>query len=331
MPLGALARCMLPLLAAVPPDAENPFEHAPFTFPVYRANLGLPPMVTAEQLQLYEDESLDVDLKDPNASPVTAGDGFCFNKDAAVGLTPKQAAMFSNHSLDGQTDEGWGAYRLLTLVLLGRPGGIMDLAKEVMVCHRATPAEQWRAPCDENRHKVDGRPLDEYQVPIPSATPFTGSLPLLDEVAEVVFGPEVINDQGSVDSIYRQCCKVIANWVWEQMDGSLKTCIKKSKAMCATMDSLLSDARESGAAEDLVAALRHLKLWRKTAEKTLEAGNQPFLSREKELSDLFQSLGHEEELEEAGELDLLSRARPLMASEAGKKKNRGAKAGTWKA
>lgn len=90
------------------------------------------------------------------------------------------------------------------------------------------------------QRKVDGCPLDEYEVPIPSAAPFTGSLPLLDEVAEVVFGPEVINDRGSVDSIYRDCCKVIANRVWQQMGGRLKTCIKKSKAMCATMDSLLA-------------------------------------------------------------------------------------------
>ncbi|KAG9092344.1 hypothetical protein FRC06_000138 [Ceratobasidium sp. 370] len=176
----------------------------------------------------------------------------------------------------------------------------MDLAKEVMVHHHATPAEQWRAACDKNRHMVNSRPLDEYQVPIPSAAPFTGSLPLLNEVAEVVFRLEVINDQGSVDSIYRQCCKVIANQVWEWMDGSLKTCIKKSKAMCATMDSLLADASESGAVEDLMATPWHLKLWCKTTEKTLEAGNQPSLSWEKELGDLFQSLGHEEELEEAG-------------------------------
>lgn len=187
---------MLPLLAAVPPDAKNPFEHAPFTFPVYRANLKLPPMATDEQLQLYEDESLDVDLEDPTTSPVTAGDGFCFSKDTAVGLCPTHAAAFTDHSLvqanrfyrhwfwgeitrlralkftvpeaiqrvdlvgaktalkDGRTDEGWGAYRQLTLASLHRPGGIMDLAEEVMARHRATPAEQWRAACDENRVSV---------------------------------------------------------------------------------------------------------------------------------------------------------------------------------
>ncbi|KAG8736724.1 hypothetical protein FRC10_009033, partial [Ceratobasidium sp. 414] len=371
MPLGALARCMLPLLAAVPPDAKNPFEHAPFTFPVYRANLNLLPLATDQQTELFEDEPLDVDVdvEDLTTSPVAAGDGLCFPKNAGAGLPPVRAAAFANNLVvranhfyrgwlwteitrlralkytvpeaikrvdlvgprtvlkDGRTDEGWGAYRQLTLASLHRPGGIMDLAKETMVRHRATPAEQWRDTRDENRRKVDGRPSDEYAVPIPSGAPFASSLPVLDEVAERVFGPEVVSGRGSVDSIYRECCKVIVSRVWQQMSGRLSTSIKKSKAMCATMDLLLADARESGAMADLVAALRHLKIWRATAVKTLEVGDPPFLSREKELGELFHSLGHAGEPEEAGEPVLLSRARALTTGEAGKKKSRGAKAG----
>ncbi|KAG9098557.1 hypothetical protein FRC06_006228 [Ceratobasidium sp. 370] len=342
MPLGALARCFLPLLATVPPGATNPFAHAPFTFPVFRANMNLCPMATDEQLQLYQDESVDIDLENAGTLPVAAADGFCFSEAVNQWLAGGRASLVSDEALlqanhfyrdwfwgeivrlrglnftvpqaiqrvdlvgpgtilpEGRTDEGWWAYRQLILAVVDRPGGILDLAKHAMEQHRATPAERWRDARDENRRKVDGHPLDEYDVPIPTPGPFTSSLVLLDEVAELVFGSEVVTDRGTVDTVYRECCKVIVNRVWEKMVRRLKTSVNKSKENCAKMDTLLADARESGAVGDLMAALRHLKTWRPTAEKTLEAGDQPFLSREKELGELFQSLGHEQELQEAG-------------------------------
>lgn len=52
---------------------------------------------------------------------------------------------------DGRSDQGWGAYRTLVLTLFGRPGGIMALVKDVMLRHRATPADQWRNARDQNR------------------------------------------------------------------------------------------------------------------------------------------------------------------------------------
>ncbi|KAB5587686.1 hypothetical protein CTheo_8873 [Ceratobasidium theobromae] len=342
MPLGTLATCLLPLLASVPSETTDPFEHAPFTLPVFRANMLLPPLSTDEPLQSFEDEYPNVDKAAKSKPHVEAANGFQFTQSVLSNFPSGQASAFSADSLaqanhfygtwfwaeikrqrvlgysahdavkridlvhaktilkGERTDEGWQAYRRLVLALLGRTGGVMSLAAEAMVRHRATPAECWRDARDENRRKVDGSPLSEYEVPIPSAGPFTGSLTLLDEVAELVFGPEVVNDRGSVDSIYRECCKILVNRVWEQMARKLKTCIKKSKTMCADMTMLIDYAKETGEAGNLVAALRHFKKWRTIAEKTLESKDLPFISQEKALEELFQQLGHDEQLGDAG-------------------------------
>ncbi|KAG8736072.1 hypothetical protein FRC10_009728 [Ceratobasidium sp. 414] len=354
MPLSALARCMLLLLAAVLPDAKNPFEHAPFTFHMYQANLNLLLLVMDQQTELFKDQPLDIDIdiEDLTTCAVTAGNGLSFPEDVGAGLPPmcwlwteitqlqalnytvpeaiKQVDLVGPRTVlkDGWTDEGWGAYRQLTLASLHQPGRIMDLAKETMVHYCTTPAEQRRRDAhDENRRKVDSRPSDEYVVLILSGSPFASSLLVLNEVAKWVFRPEVVSGQGSVDSIYRECCKVIISWVWQQMSRRLNMSIKKSKAMCAMMDLLLADVRESGVMADLVATLRHLKIWHIATAKTLEVSDLPFLSLEKELGELFHSLGQAGEPEEVGEPVLLSRARALMTSEAGKKKSWGMKAG----
>jgi hypothetical protein len=62
-----------------------------------------------------------------------------------------------------------------------------------------------------------------------------------------------------------------------------------------------TDAKASGALGDMVAALHHLKSWRLTAEKTLESGDVPFLSQERELELLFKSAGKDEEWLNPGE------------------------------
>jgi hypothetical protein len=82
--------------------------------------------------------------------------------------------------------------------------------------------------------------LGEYAVLIPSPGPFTSSVALLDEVAELVFGPEVVNQWGSIDSMYRDCCKVLANRVWEQMVRKLKRQVPKSEDQCAKMELLMA-------------------------------------------------------------------------------------------
>ncbi|KAB5587462.1 SNF2-related protein [Ceratobasidium theobromae] len=284
MPLGTLATCLLPLLAAVPSDAVDPFEHPPFTFSIFRANMRLLPLSVDEEPHPYEDELPDVGNDSASKLHAAARDGFKFSQDALKGLTQAQIATLSDASLvqanhfyhswlwaevkrqralgysiqdavkridlvgtktvlkDGRTDGGWKAYRLLILTLLNRSGGIMDITEDAMVSHRATPAERWRDARDENRRKVDGHPLSEYDVPIPSAGPFTSSLALLDEVAELVFGPEVVNDRGSVDTVYRDCCKVLVNRVWEQMARKLKTNIKKSKKLSAELGGFMAGA-----------------------------------------------------------------------------------------
>ncbi|KAG8711489.1 hypothetical protein FRC08_015832 [Ceratobasidium sp. 394] len=341
MPVGALARFLLPLLANVPPDAENPFQHAPFIFPTFRANMNLCPMATDEQLQLYEDESLDVDLENSSSLPVTAGDGLCFLGDFDKWLTTEQLSHFTETALlkantfyrewiwgeirrfralgygvpealkridlvgpktvlpEGRTDDGWNAYRQIILAAVDRNGGILDLAKQAMERHRATPAERWRDARDENRRKVDGRLPNEYDVPIPAAGVYTCSLTLLDEIAELTFGPEVVSARGTVDTVYRDCARILAHRAWEKLLRRHKTKVRKSRSQCAEMDKLLADARESGAVGDLMAALRLLQAWRPTAEATLESDDEPFLSRERELGKLFRDLGHEGELEEA--------------------------------
>lgn len=78
--------------------------------------------------------------------------------------------------------------------------------------------------------------MDEYKVPIPPPGTFTNSLPLLDEVAELVFGVEVVNDLGTVDDMYRECAKVFVNRVWEGLVSTLKRNIKRSQKMCSEMD-----------------------------------------------------------------------------------------------
>jgi hypothetical protein len=52
---------------------------------------------------------------------------------------------------------------------------------------------------------------------------------------------------------------------------------------------------------DLVAALQQLKAWRIIAENTLECGDPPFQSKEKELEALFKSAGKNEEWLDGGE------------------------------
>jgi hypothetical protein len=96
--LDPLARCFLPLLAAVPSDASNPFEHPPFTLPVFRANLLLSPLASDEQLQLYDDESLDVDGHPRRGLSTEAGQGFQFSQDAAASLGSTGASVLSDDS-----------------------------------------------------------------------------------------------------------------------------------------------------------------------------------------------------------------------------------------
>lgn len=78
--------------------------------------------------------------------------------------------------------------------------------------------------------------MDEYEVPIPPPAAFTHSLPLLDEVAELVFGGEVVNNLGSVDDMYRECAKVFVNRVWEGLVSTLKRNMKRSRGMRTEMD-----------------------------------------------------------------------------------------------
>ncbi|KAG8772171.1 hypothetical protein FRC12_003219 [Ceratobasidium sp. 428] len=56
MPLCPLTRCFFPLLALVPPDSSNPFEHQPFTFPTFRRNMMLAPLPTDDlEEDMYDD------------------------------------------------------------------------------------------------------------------------------------------------------------------------------------------------------------------------------------------------------------------------------------
>ncbi|KAG8732033.1 hypothetical protein FRC10_001286, partial [Ceratobasidium sp. 414] len=140
-------------------------------------NLNLLPLATDQQMELFKDKPLDINIniKDLTTSPVTTSDGLCFPEDTGTGLPPVQAATptTSTEAGSGQrspgfglstipcqrqsnewiwrTDEGWGAYRQLTLASLHWLGRIMDLAEETMVHHCATPAEQWRDTHNENR------------------------------------------------------------------------------------------------------------------------------------------------------------------------------------
>lgn len=98
MARGTLAKCLLILLAAVPPAAPNPFLFPPFTLPVFRSNMMLLPLKTDRQLRLYEDESPDPDT-DTSSEPVEAGDGFSFAQLDVSRLPVTQAPAFTDEAL----------------------------------------------------------------------------------------------------------------------------------------------------------------------------------------------------------------------------------------
>ncbi|QRV83736.1 Helicase conserved C-terminal domain [Ceratobasidium sp. AG-Ba] len=195
---------------------------------------------------------------------------------------------------DGK-DNGWNNYRKVLLSLLNRPGGITEQLEDVMRARRVIPAERWMDARDENRRRVDGAVLDEYDVPLPPGGQYTSSIGLQDEVTKLIYSPEVLNHNGS-----------------ERLHKKLHRSIKKSKELRASLDILIDDARKQSTLPDLQAALRKLDDWRQHLKLTVDMEDPEFTSRAEDVAELFLSFG--------ATMELPSRAKPRGAKASGAKK-----------
>ncbi|QRW14226.1 SNF2 family amino-terminal protein [Ceratobasidium sp. AG-Ba] len=212
---------------------------------------------------------------------------------------------------DGK-DDGWNDYRKVLLSLLNRPGGITEQLEDVMRARRVIPAERWMDARDENRQRVDGAVLDEYNVPLPPGGQYTSLIRLQDEVAELIFGPEVLNHNRSVDSLYREVAQLMIDQTWERLHKKLHRSIKKSKELRASLDILIDDARKQSTLPDLQAALRKLDDWRQHLKLTVDMEDPEFTSRAEEVAELLLSFG--------ATMELPSQAKPRGAKASGAKK-----------
>ncbi|KAG8720294.1 hypothetical protein FRC09_009787, partial [Ceratobasidium sp. 395] len=108
MPLCPLTRCLFPLMAEAPNDSQNPFEHAPFTFPEFRHILMLAPLSPDDgEEDMYYDTMANTEAA---AQPdVEAAQGFVLDQERLARLKKVDSDRLSEDSLRRATDfwKGW--------------------------------------------------------------------------------------------------------------------------------------------------------------------------------------------------------------------------------
>ncbi|QRV93635.1 ATP-dependent DNA helicase [Ceratobasidium sp. AG-Ba] len=320
------------MLSQVPKDSRNPFEHAPFTFPVFRRNMMLERLEEDDEEDIYSDTLLDVVGE---SSGARASDGFVLDKDAFGRLKKPEAQHLTDDALVRATkfivdwywpkvqsyrvarhttiyaveriqlaggnnapldptgrDGGWGYYRKMVQALFNRPGGLMSVVGEVMNQAGATPAHAWRQLRDENRRSVEKKPLGEYDVPLPSGSSRYMGGTVHDAIAEAIFGPEAVGSSGRADTAYVDAARVLAERMWERQFRKLRNAIGRSRDCFEVCRVAVADAQRSSTKEASDHALHAMRRWQVEAETTLEVLDVPFKALQDELRGIYNGQGY---------------------------------------
>ncbi|KDN34638.1 hypothetical protein RSAG8_12263, partial [Rhizoctonia solani AG-8 WAC10335] len=312
-------------------DERTAFECPPWTRANWRESFGL---TLLENDPDFIDEIVDVDDDYATHEFARCEDGLIFSREALVtveerklkvltdGRTNIRAQDFISHfwsqwcldckrnnpieftiatlpSDNGKNKHadthGYAEYREVVLAMLNRTGGVLARVQDTMVRLGATPADKWKDDRDVNRRRPARLALEEYAVPIPVATSWTESRDIQAVIARQLFGNEAVSRAGTIIPEYAKTVQCLVQRRYESLARRLRTVSKHSKKHRDAVDICLEVAYKKPTAQALRKVCKELLKWRKFAEESLEIDDDPFLSREKRLKELWTQLGFEVE------------------------------------
>ncbi|KAG8734345.1 hypothetical protein FRC11_005332 [Ceratobasidium sp. 423] len=331
MPTAILSRSLLFLFGTMTGLEASAFDCTPWTERVWRNCFGL---ATLKNPAEVEDEFIDIESDIGSQQAARAGDGFVLSSAALATVSKKrlaqltdgrtiiQAETFMNKfwalwrkdadrgkpieytvdSLPPANSEsksailvGYPEYKDLVLGMLNRRGGVMDTVAAVMAEFRVTPLERWKDDRHTNRRRKGRLQVEEYDVPLPSASTAVGSSTVLAAVGRRLFGRDVVSSGNVLLPEWEKTVTTLVMRKHESLSRKLKTRRDKSKTLYAEVDRCIQVACEARTAPALREASDALVEWRRIAIQTLEADDPPFLDQEKKLQNLWSELGFEVE------------------------------------